>query len=110
MPLPGGRLLRHRDRRSKARPAAICRRRSDNLSKVLRDRKKMKAKVTRCPWEAKASASSFGACPFIVAFLVYPCRAPATSCLSFTHRAPATSSSSSRRSGIVDGHLRDEEE
>ena len=42
-----------------------------NLSKVLRDRKKMKAKVQALSMEAKASAVIIGALPFIVAFLVY---------------------------------------
>ena len=42
-----------------------------NLSKVLRDRKKMKAKIQALSMEAKASAIIIGALPFIVAFLVY---------------------------------------
>lgn len=42
-----------------------------NLSKVLRDRKKMKAKINALSMEAKASAAIIGALPFIVAFLVY---------------------------------------
>jgi tight adherence protein B len=42
-----------------------------NLSHVLRDRKKMKAKVAALSMEAKASAAIIGALPFIVAFLVY---------------------------------------
>jgi tight adherence protein B len=42
-----------------------------NLSRVLRDRKKMKAKVNALSMEAKASAAIIGALPFIVAFLVY---------------------------------------
>lgn len=42
-----------------------------NLSRVLRDRKKMKAKVQALSMEAKASAAIIGALPFIVAFLVY---------------------------------------
>ncbi len=42
-----------------------------NLSRVLRDRTKMKAKVTALSMEAKASAVIIGALPFIVAFLVY---------------------------------------
>jgi tight adherence protein B len=42
-----------------------------NLSRVLRDRKKMKAKVTALSMEAKASACIIGALPFIVATLVY---------------------------------------
>lgn len=42
-----------------------------NLSKVLRDRKKMKAKVGALSMEAKASAAVIGSLPFIVAFLVY---------------------------------------
>ena len=42
-----------------------------NLARVLRDRKKMKAKVQALSMEAKASAAIIGALPFIVAFLVY---------------------------------------
>ncbi|WP_037155423.1 type II secretion system F family protein [Rhizobium freirei] len=42
-----------------------------NLSKVLRDRKKMKAKVQALSMEAKASAAIIGALPFIVMTLVY---------------------------------------
>lgn len=42
-----------------------------NLSRVLRDRKKMKAKVQALSMEAKASAAIIGALPFIVACMVY---------------------------------------
>jgi len=42
-----------------------------NLSRVLRDRKKMKQKVQALSMEAKASAVIIGALPFVVAFLVY---------------------------------------
>ncbi|HEV7322066.1 MAG TPA: type II secretion system F family protein [Ensifer sp.] len=42
-----------------------------NLSRVLRERKKMKAKVNAMSMEAKASACIIGALPFIVASLVY---------------------------------------
>jgi tight adherence protein B len=42
-----------------------------NLSKVLRDRKKMKAKIQALSMEAKASAWIIGSLPFIVAVLVY---------------------------------------
>ncbi|MCB1468811.1 MAG: type II secretion system F family protein [Rhizobiaceae bacterium] len=42
-----------------------------NLSRVLRDRKKMKAKVQALSMEAKASAMIIGALPFVVALLVY---------------------------------------
>ena len=42
-----------------------------NLSRVLRDRKKMKAKVQALSMEAKASAAIIGVLPFMVAFLVY---------------------------------------
>jgi tight adherence protein B len=42
-----------------------------NLSRVLRDRKKMKAKVQALAMEAKASAIIIGALPIIVAVLVY---------------------------------------
>ena len=42
-----------------------------NLSRVIRDRKKMKAKVQAVSQEAKASAGIIGALPFIVGGLVY---------------------------------------
>ena len=42
-----------------------------NLSRVIRDRRKMRAKVNALSMEAKASAAIIGALPFIVAFLVY---------------------------------------
>lgn len=42
-----------------------------NLSKVLRDRKKMKAKIVAVSMEAKASASIIGSLPLIVMGLVY---------------------------------------
>ncbi|MBV8838464.1 MAG: type II secretion system F family protein [Alphaproteobacteria bacterium] len=42
-----------------------------NLSRVLRDRKKMKAKIQAMSMEAKASASIIAALPFGVMFLVY---------------------------------------
>jgi tight adherence protein B len=42
-----------------------------NLSRVLRDRRKMRAKVKALSMEAKASAVIIGALPFIVAGLVY---------------------------------------
>lgn len=42
-----------------------------NLSRVLRERKKMKAKVQALSMEAKASAVIIGALPFIVMLLVY---------------------------------------
>jgi tight adherence protein B len=42
-----------------------------NLSRVLRDRKKMKAKIQAMSMEAKASASIIGALPISVMGLVY---------------------------------------
>ena len=42
-----------------------------NLSKVLRDRKKMKAKIQAMSMEAKASAMIIGALPVAVMILVY---------------------------------------
>jgi tight adherence protein B len=42
-----------------------------NLSNVLRDRKKMKHKITAMSTEAKTSAGIIGALPFLVATLVY---------------------------------------
>ncbi len=42
-----------------------------NLSRVLRDRKKMKAKITAMSQEAKASAAIIGSLPIAVMLLVY---------------------------------------
>ena len=42
-----------------------------NLSRVLRERKRMKAKITAMSMEAKASASIIAALPITVMFLVY---------------------------------------
>ncbi len=42
-----------------------------NLSRVLRERRKMRAKVNALSMEAKASAAIIGALPFIVTLLVY---------------------------------------
>jgi len=42
-----------------------------NLSKVLRDRKKMKGKIRAMSQEAKASAGIIGSLPFVVMMLVY---------------------------------------
>jgi tight adherence protein B len=42
-----------------------------NLSRVLRDRKKMKAKIRAMSQEAKASAGIIGALPIVVMILVY---------------------------------------
>lgn len=42
-----------------------------NLSRVLRERKKMRGKVTAMSMEAKASAAIIAALPFVVAILVY---------------------------------------
>jgi tight adherence protein B len=42
-----------------------------NLSRVLRDRKKMKAKIQAMSMEAKASATIIGSLPIVVGFLVY---------------------------------------
>jgi tight adherence protein B len=42
-----------------------------NLSRVLRDRKKMKAKIKAMSMEAKASASIIGALPIAVMIIVY---------------------------------------
>ena len=41
------------------------------VGRVLRERRKMRAKVNALSMEAKASAAIIGALPFIVAFLVY---------------------------------------
>jgi tight adherence protein B len=42
-----------------------------NLSRVLRERKKMKSKVSAMSMEAKASAAVVGSLPFVVTILVY---------------------------------------
>jgi tight adherence protein B len=42
-----------------------------NLSRVIRERKKMKAKVKAVSSEAKTSAAIIGALPFLVGFFVY---------------------------------------
>ncbi|HVK92356.1 MAG TPA: type II secretion system F family protein, partial [Mycoplana sp.] len=42
-----------------------------NLSRVLRERRKMRAKISAMSMEAKASAAIIGALPFIVMLLVY---------------------------------------
>ncbi|CAH1650465.1 Flp pilus assembly protein TadB [Chelatococcus asaccharovorans] len=42
-----------------------------NLSRVLRERRKMKGKITAMSMEAKASAAIIGALPFVVTALVY---------------------------------------
>ncbi len=42
-----------------------------NLSRVLRDRRKMKAKIKAMSMEAKASAAIIGSLPIAVMFLVY---------------------------------------
>ena len=42
-----------------------------NLSRVLRDRKKMKAKINAMSMEAKASAAIIGSLPIAVGALVY---------------------------------------
>lgn len=42
-----------------------------NLSKVVRERKKMKGKITAMSMEAKASAAIIAALPFVVALLTY---------------------------------------
>ncbi len=54
-----------------------------NLSKVLRDRRKMKGKIQAMSMEAKASASIIGALPIIVMGLVY-LTSPAYISLLFT--------------------------
>jgi tight adherence protein B len=55
-----------------------------NLSKVLRDRKKMKAKIQAMSMEAKASASIIACLPIAVMFLVY-LTSPAYIELLWTH-------------------------
>ncbi|MEX3011052.1 type II secretion system F family protein [Hoeflea sp. TYP-13] len=42
-----------------------------NLSRVLRDRKKMRAKVNALSMEAKASAAIIGSLPFVIILMVY---------------------------------------
>jgi len=55
-----------------------------NLSKVLRDRKKMRAKIQAMSMEAKASAAIIGALPIAVMILVY-ITTPDYISLLFTH-------------------------
>jgi tight adherence protein B len=55
----------------------------NNLSSVVRDRKKMRGKIKAMSSEAKASAGIIGALPFIVAFFVY-LTSPAYISLLFT--------------------------
>ena len=55
-----------------------------NLSKVLRDRKKMRAKIQAMSQEAKASAAIIGALPIAVMILVY-ITSPQYISLLFTH-------------------------
>jgi tight adherence protein B len=54
-----------------------------NLSKVLRERKKMKAKIKAVSAEAKASAGIIGCLPVVVALLIY-LTSPAYISLLFT--------------------------
>lgn len=56
-----------------------------NLSKVLRDRKKMKAKIKAMSSEAKASAGIIGSLPIIVTILIY-ITTPAYIALLFTEQ------------------------
>ena len=55
-----------------------------NLSIVLRDRKKMKAKIIAMSSEAKASAMIIGALPMIVSLLIY-ITTPDYIAILFTH-------------------------
>ena len=57
-----------------------------NLSRVLRERKKMRGKISAMSMEAKASAAIIGALPFIVAGLIYV-TAPGYMSLLFTTQA-----------------------
>jgi tight adherence protein B len=56
-----------------------------NLSRVLRDRRKMKAKIQAMSMEAKASGAIIAALPFIVMTLVY-LTSPDYISLLFTHK------------------------
>jgi tight adherence protein B len=56
-----------------------------NLSKVLRDRKKMKAKIQAMSMEAKASAAIIGSLPIVVLILVW-LTSPDYIALLWTHR------------------------
>ena len=72
-----------------------------NLSKVLRDRKRMAEKIRAMSTEAKASACIIGSLPPIVMLLVY-CRRPTTSrCFGPIHRPVHAGGC-----GGVDGHRR----
>ena len=68
-----------------------------NLSKVLRDRKKMRAKIQAMSQEAKASAAIIGALPIAVMILVYSPAHNTSRCCSRTRWA--TSCSPDLRSG-----------
>ena len=63
-----------------------------NLSRVLRERRKMKGKINAMSMEAKASAVIIGALPIIVMVLVY-LTSPDYIMLLFTDARSATSSS-----------------
>ena len=73
-----------------------------NLSRVLRDRKKMKAKIQAMSMEAKASASIIGALPICVGALVY-LTSPDYIELLWTDRARPLHDGGLRH---VDGHRR----
>ncbi len=57
--------------RSRARQGGNLGEALSNLSRVLRERKRMKGKIQAMSMEAKASGAIIGALPFIVGFLVY---------------------------------------
>ena len=75
-----------------------------NLSRVLRDRKKMKAKIKAMSMEAKASAAIIGALPLAVAILVY-LTSPDYIALLWTHPTRPHHAGRLRRLD-VDRHLR----
>ena len=78
-----------------------------NLSRVLRDRKKMKAKIKAMSMEAKASAGIIGALPPLVMLIVY-ITSPDYISLLWEHRHRPDDAG--RQRAVDDGrHSRDEE-
>ena len=78
-----------------------------NLSRVLRDRKKMKAKIQAMSQEAKASASIIGALPVAVMTMVYITQSQLH--LATVDRAARPRDARRFRRVDVDGHHGDEE-
>ncbi len=77
-----------------------------NLSRVLRERKKMKAKIGAMAMEAKASAAIIGAVPFLVVGALY---VPSPKYVS-TALDDAARPADRRRRARLDGHRRRDDE